>query len=57
MRKIYFTLLFISGIILTGCNNKEANLQFEKNEKIRGLFNFQWHIIIIKTLTNCKNQL
>ncbi|MTH17208.1 hypothetical protein [Flavobacterium sp. LC2016-01] len=31
MRKIYFALLFISGIILTGCNNKEADLQFEKN--------------------------
>ena len=31
MRKIYFTLLFISGIILTGCNNKESDLQFEKN--------------------------
>ncbi len=31
MRKIYFTLLFISGIILTSCNNKKADLQFEKN--------------------------
>jgi hypothetical protein len=31
MRKIYFTLVFIFGIILTGCNNKEADLQFEKN--------------------------
>lgn len=31
MRKIYFTLLFISGIILTSCNNKEADLQLEKN--------------------------
>lgn len=31
MRTIYFTLLFISGIIFTGCNHKEADLQFEKN--------------------------
>ena len=31
MRKICFILLYISGIILTGCNNKEADLQFEKN--------------------------
>lgn len=30
MRKIYFTLLFISGILI-GCNNKESDLQFEKN--------------------------
>ncbi|TDP00752.1 hypothetical protein [Flavobacterium sp. 245] len=31
MRKIYFALLFVSGIISTSCNNKEADLQFEKN--------------------------
>ncbi|KAF2513613.1 hypothetical protein EYY60_05140 [Flavobacterium zhairuonense] len=31
MRKIYFVLLFVSGIILTSCNNREADLQFEKN--------------------------
>lgn len=30
MRKIYFVLLLISGIILTSCNNKTAELQFEK---------------------------
>ncbi|WP_427875119.1 hypothetical protein [Flavobacterium sp. MMS24-S5] len=31
MRKIYFTLLFISLIILAGCNNRESNLKFEKD--------------------------
>ncbi|WP_316636311.1 hypothetical protein [uncultured Flavobacterium sp.] len=31
MRKIYFALLFVSGIILTSCNNKEVDLQFEKD--------------------------
>lgn len=31
MRKIYFTLLLISGIILTSCDNKTSSLEFEKN--------------------------
>lgn len=31
MRKIYFALLFISLIILTSCNKKKTDLQFEKN--------------------------
>ncbi|MCV2484145.1 hypothetical protein OD917_04360 [Flavobacterium sp. SH_e] len=31
MRKIYFALLFLSGIIFISCNNKQADLQFEKN--------------------------
>jgi hypothetical protein len=31
MRKIYFVLLLISGIILTSCDNKTAELQFEKD--------------------------
>ena len=30
MRKIYFVLFLVSGIILTSCNNKEKDLQFEK---------------------------
>ena len=29
-RKIYFMLLFISGITLAVYNNKEADLQFEE---------------------------
>ncbi|CAD0007432.1 hypothetical protein [Flavobacterium chungangense] len=31
MRKFCFALLFVSGIILTSCNNKKASLQFEKD--------------------------
>lgn len=31
MRKIYFVLLLISGIILTSCDKKEKDLQFEKD--------------------------
>ncbi|MBF4518926.1 hypothetical protein IRZ71_21425 [Flavobacterium sp. ANB] len=31
MRKIYFALLFTSGIILTSCNKKEKDLEFEKD--------------------------
>jgi hypothetical protein len=30
MRKFYFVLFLISGTILTSCNNKEKDLQFEK---------------------------
>ncbi|WPO79374.1 hypothetical protein [Flavobacterium sp. KACC 22761] len=31
MRKLYFALLLFCGIILISCNNKKADLQFEKN--------------------------
>lgn len=31
MRKIYFALLFVSGLILTSCDSKETELQFEKD--------------------------
>lgn len=31
MRKFYFVLFLISGIILTSCNKKEKDLQFEKD--------------------------